>query len=92
MKKLFLAVFVIALIAVQPVFAQPGQEESGETATSKGTAPPKKDKEIVININLASDEEINQALDKAKDIELVNEENTKKKEENAKKTNKEGKK
>jgi len=91
MKKLFLAVFVIAIIAVLPVFAQPGQEESGETATSKGAAPPKKDKEIVININLASDEEINQALEKAKDIEVVNEDNTKK-DENAKKSNKEGKK
>ena len=91
MKKLLPAVFVIALIAVQPVFAQPGQEESGETAASKGSAPAKKDKEIVININLASDEEINQALEKAKDIEVVNEDNTKK-DENAKKSNKEGKK
>jgi hypothetical protein len=95
MKKFFLAVFIIAIIGVQPVVAQSGQDESGEKAAAKGSAPAKKDakkdKEIIININLASDDDIIQALDKAKDIELVNEDNTKK-EENAKRSNKEGKK
>jgi len=72
--KLFLVLFVVIMIGIQPVFAQ-----SGSGAPAKPAVPEKNVKadETVININLASDSEFIQALQSAGDVELVNEETAK---------------
>ena len=78
-KKLFLVLLFTIITVIQPAFAQPARDESGEPAATKETTTTNttKEKETVININLASDDELNQALDKASDVELVNEEHAK---------------
>ena len=72
--KFFLVLFITVIIGIQPALAQ-----SKNDAPAKSAAPekPVKDGEIVININLASDNEFTQALESAGDVELVNEETAK---------------
>jgi len=75
MKVRFLLVLLfIIIIGIQPVFAQSGNDASAKTSAPEKTV---QEKEVVININLASDQEFFQALETAGDIELVNEENAK---------------
>jgi hypothetical protein len=82
--KFYLALLVTIMIGIYPAFAQPARDESGEPAAKKEAV---KDEKAVININLASEDEFNQALETASDIELVDEE-TAKTEESGKTSNK----
>jgi len=69
--KFFLVLLITIIICIQPVFAQSGNGESAKSPDQEKTV---QEKEVVININLASDKEFTQALETAGDIELVNEE------------------
>lgn len=98
--KIFLVLFIIgSIMGIQTAFAQ--QKDDAKPEAAKPAAQEKSVKkggEVAINLNMASDDEFKKALDKAKDIELVNEgaakpeESGKKTNESAKKSNKEGKK
>jgi len=61
--KFFLVLLFVIITGIQPALAQSGDDAE----------KPVKEGETVININLASDDEFKQALDKAGDIDLVNE-------------------
>jgi hypothetical protein len=82
--KIFLVLLITIMVGGYPAFAQQAQAESGKPPAAKEAVPEEK---AVININLASDDEFNQALEKASDIELVDEE-TAKTEESGKTSNK----
>jgi hypothetical protein len=68
--KFFTVLLITIMIGIQPVFAQPAYDMSGEPAATENDD---KEADVVININLASDSEFTQALESASDIELVNE-------------------
>jgi ABC-type glutathione transport system ATPase component len=70
----FLVLLITLMIGIQPAFTQPAYDMLDEPAA---TEKADNEAEIVININLASDDEFIQALLIASDIELVNEENAK---------------
>jgi len=70
----FLVLLITILIGFQPVFAQPAYDGSSKLETTENAG---KEADVVININLVSDDEFTQALESADDIELVNEETAK---------------
>jgi hypothetical protein len=72
--KFFLVLFITILIGIQPVFAQPAYDGSSKP---EATEEADKEADVVININLVSDDEFTKALESADDIELVNEETAK---------------
>jgi len=69
--KIFLVLLFTVIFCIQPVLAQSGSDASAQSAA---TEKPVQGEEVVININLASDDEFVNALEAAGDIELVNEE------------------
>jgi len=69
--KIFLVLLFTVIVGIQPVLAQSGSDASAQPAASE---KPVQGEEVVININLASDDEFVHALEAAGDIELVNEE------------------
>jgi hypothetical protein len=69
--KIFLVLLITIMVGIQPVCAQSGSDGAADPADPK---KPVKKTEVVININLASDDEFSEALETASDIELVNEE------------------
>jgi len=70
-KKFFLVLLITIMIGIQPLCAQSGSDGAANPAVPKKIV---KKTEIVININLASDDEFFDALESADDVEMVNEE------------------
>jgi len=71
-KIILILVFTI-IIGIQPAFAQSKNEAPAKPAVKE---KPVKEKETVININLASDKDFAQALEAAGEVELVNEDSS----------------
>jgi len=72
--KFFLVLLITILIGIHPVFAQSGSDGAAIPAVPKKIV---KKVQVVININLASDDEFIEALESADDVEMVNEETAK---------------
>jgi len=71
--KIFLVLLFTVIVGIQPVLAQSGSDASTKPAA---TEKPAQREEVVIDINLASDDEFVKALEAAGDIELLNEDSS----------------
>jgi len=75
--KFILVVLFTIIIGVQPALAQSKNEAPAKPpAKPAAQEKPVKDKETVININLASDKDFKQALEAAGEVELVSEDHS----------------